>query len=600
MYLFFWNYEKNHLLCQYKFFIMKRFIYIVLLIFFLVSCQSNRENLSEIDSITQQQLSEWQADKFGMFIHWGLYSIPAGVWKGEQIPFYAEQIMNHARIPASEYEQLAQQFNPTDWDAEEIVRLAKRTGMKYIVFTSKHHDGFCMFKTKTTDYNVVDATPYGKDVVKELADACKKYDIKLGLYFSLPDWHYPQGIKRCLPDTSTKCWEHVNQLYSPLEIVTPELEECIVQQLRELLTNYGDIETIWFDMGLLKPEQSKRFRNLVKSLQPGCLVSGRIMNNQGDYLTLPDNGNVVGYSSLAWDNPASMYGTWGYRSWQTRINFEIQAQRQIKRLMQTISHGGVFLLNIGPTGTGKVIEYEKNVLQKIENFVKNNQEAIYGTSHSPFNHLNENICCTKKDNKLYFTIFDSTIATFSCQNLVSNIQKAYLLEDSSQTLQTKSIEQGVEIILPENRADHIFTVVAEFSDNNIKVEPVYISQNEDNSFFLNEDNAVTHAAFDAEGYMSTQANSWKSWNLEVKKGGTFHIFVIYLPEFDDKLYQFSCNQDTIKHILPGVDRMVQTSYVGKMRLQNGKNEFVLKSGDNHKPLESLGLQIEKIILQSKD
>lgn len=573
---------------------MKRCLYPTLLvIFFALSCETK---MSVNDSVTQEAIKSWQDDKFGMFVHWGLYSIPAGVWNGEQIPYYAEQIMNHARIPATKYEQLAQQFNPTAWNAEKVVQLAKNAGMKYIVFTSKHHDGFCMFKTQTTDYNVVDATPYGKDVVKELAEACKKHDIKLGLYFSLPDWHFPQGIERCTPDSTTKCWEHVNQLYSPLEMITPELEECIVQQITELLTNYGEIATIWFDMGLVKPEQSKRFRDVVKSLQPKCLISGRIMNNQGDYLTLPDNGNVVGYSDLAWDNPASMYGTWGYRSWQTRMDATLQAERQIKRLMQTISHGGVFLLNIGPTGDGEVIDYEQDVLKKIGEFVAKNQEAIYKTNHSPFNNLNENVCCTKKDNKLYFTVFDTTLTSIPCQNLVSEIQKVYLLENVNQTLLTNPINQGVEILLPQ-KSEKIYTIVTEFVDNNIKVSPVYISQNEDNSFILTEENAITHAAFDAAGYMTTQANSWKSWNLDIKTGGTFHIFVTYLPEFDDKSYRFSCGNSSVEHILPGVDRMLQTSYAGKIELPCGKNEFTLTSAHLCKPLESLGVKIERILLK---
>lgn len=576
---------------------MKQFIYIVLATFLLVSCHSSNINSSDNSSVTQQQLKEWQADKFGMFIHWGLYSIPAGIWKGEKIPYYAEQIMNHARIPVSEYEQLAQQFNPTDWNAEEVVKLAKAAGMRYIVFTSKHHDGFCMFKTETTNYNVVDATPYGKDIVKELADACQKHGIKLGLYFSLPDWHFSGGIPHQKPDATTTCQSHVNQVYSPLEIVTPELEECIVQQLTELLTNYGDIETIWFDMGLLTPQQSIRFRNTVKSLQPKCLVSGRIMNHQGDYLTLPDNGDVVGYSDLAWDNPSSMYGTWGYRSWQTHIDTTLQAKRQIKRLMQTISHGGVFLLNISPTGNGKIIDYEKAVLQKIGKFTNEHSEAIYGTTNSPFEKLDKNICCTKKYNKLYFTIFDTTIASFACRNLISPIQKVYLFNAEQTVLQTQPCKQGIEILLPKDIMSDISTIVVELSDSNIQVQPTYISQNLDFSLTLTETNAVTHAAFDTEGYISTQANSWKSWNLNIEKGGVFHIFVVYFPEYDAKKYHFSCCQQTIEHTLPGIDRMVQTSYIGKMQLPTGKTEFILKSANLCYPLEPLGISIEKMVLQ---
>lgn len=572
---------------------MKNLLLFTLLSALLISCQPENKE-PNYQEITQKNLEEWQSDKFGMFIHWGLYSIPAGVWNGEKVPFYAEQIMNHARIPVTEYEQLAKLFNPQNWNADEVVKLAKEAGMKYIVFTSKHHDGFCMFKTQTTDYNVVDATPFGRDVVKELSESCKKHGIKLGLYYSLPDWHFPQGIERGTPDTTTKCWEHVNQLYSPLETITPELEEYIASQLQELLTNYGEIETIWFDMGLMKFEQSVRLKNLVKSIQPACLVSGRIMNNQGDYLTLPDNGAVVGYSDLAWDNPASMYGTWGYRSWQERTSVDNQVDRQIERLMQTISHGGVFLLNIGPTGTGEVIEYEKNVLSEIGSWVSKNNEAIYKTTASPFEKL-DGVCCTKNDNKLYFTVLDS-IKTIKCQNLRNSIKQVYLLENPEQKLVINTIEQGIEIVLNREDLGKKYTVVAEI-EGEPKVLPIYIEQNENQSIILTEDNSITHAAFDSYGYISTQSNSWKSWYINVKKGGRYSIFIEYLPDYYDKTYLFACKDEKIEQILPGVDKMIQTSYVGKMDFKEGNNEFILKTASPCSVLEPLGLEIQKIVLK---
>ncbi len=176
-----------------------------------ISCNTDNipqdSNITK-DAVTQQALETWKNDHFGMFIHFGIYSKLAGIWKDEMVPFYGEQIMNHARITVPEYEDVAKTFNPVDFNADEIVTLAKNAGMKYIVITTKHHDGFCMFHTATTDYNIVDFTPYGKDIVKELADACHRQQMKLGFYYSLPDWHYPYGIPRLEPDTNTKCWEY--------------------------------------------------------------------------------------------------------------------------------------------------------------------------------------------------------------------------------------------------------------------------------------------------------------------------------------------------------------------------------------------------------
>jgi Alpha-L-fucosidase len=494
---------------------MKRFYLPIFIFSFLCSCsvpepQEKSTTFNQnTDTITENELQQWKNDHFGMFIHFGVYSKLAGIWNGKQIPYYGEQIMNHARIPIPEYEAVAKDFNPIEWDAKEVVKLAKESGMKYIVFTTKHHDGFCMFKTATTDYNIVDFTPFKRDIVKELADACQKYDMKLGFYYSLPDWHFPQGVVRMAPDSTTDCTEFVNQVYSPLESITPELEEYIVAQLTELLTNYGDIETIWFDMGLVKPEQSKRFRDVVKTLQPRCLISGRIMNNEGDYLTLPDNGKVVGYADVYWDNPASLYGTWGYKSWIDRPETDLQAERQINRLLSTVSHGGVFLLNIGPDNNGKVIDYEKEVLSKIGAFLSAHPDTL------------------------------------------------------------KHMDQKPELTLVDGSKTFIN---------------------------LTDDNGLTHAAFDASTYITTQSDSWRSWNISIPEDAKYDVFVEYLPEFDGKEYIFKCNGQELKHILPGVDKMLQTAYIGEMTLKEGENEFVLDQ-DRCNALDPLGIQLKQIILR---
>ena len=220
---------------------------------------------------TKQQ---WFKDaKFGLFIHWGLYALLAGEYNGRKTDRIAEWIMNDLDIPVEEYEKLASQFNPVEFDAEMIVRKAKEWGMKYIVFTSKHHEGFAMWDSKCSDYNVVKATPYGRDIVRQFREACDKYDMKLGFYYSqAQDWHDPDGyIHR--KDNSKKNYRAY-------------LERKCFPQLRELLTEYGDVALIWFDtpMGTTK-EESQEMVDLVKSLQPNCIVSGRIGNELGEYMT---------------------------------------------------------------------------------------------------------------------------------------------------------------------------------------------------------------------------------------------------------------------------------------------------------------------------
>src|SRR5215204_5781767 len=229
--------------------------------------------LSE-DAIKEQRLRWFREARFGMFIHWGLYSVPAGEWKGKLVPGLGEWIMNRAKIPVTEYEQLTNQFNPVKFNGEEIVRLAKNAGMKYIVITSKHHDGFAMYQSKVSKYNIFDATPFKRDPLKELADAARKAGIRLGFYYSqTQDWHEPDAIGND--------WDFKNESTKNFQ---KYLDEKVKPQVTELLTNYGPIGLIWFDTPRnISKEQSRELVDLVHKLQPDCLVSGRVGNGLGDY-----------------------------------------------------------------------------------------------------------------------------------------------------------------------------------------------------------------------------------------------------------------------------------------------------------------------------
>lgn len=494
--------------------LVKLFLIIpAILLLFMGSCGSKPSD-NQLDEATRTALESFRDNHFGMFIHFGVYSKLGGIWKGEKIPYYGEQIMNHARIPIAEYEAVAHEFNPIDFNADSIVLLAKNNGMKYIVFTTKHHDGFCMFDTQTTDYNIVDFTHYGKDIVKQLADACHRHGMKLGFYYSLPDWHYPHGIPRLEPDTTTNCTEYVNQVYSPLEIITPELEDYIVAQITELLTNYDEIYTMWFDMGLLSPEQSRRFRETVKSLQPQCLINGRIMNNMGDYMTLPDNGNISSYGDIYWDNPASLYNTWGYKSWIERPELSQQIETQTQRLLKTVANGGVFLLNIGPDGTGKVIDYERDVLNGIGDFISSHTDK-------------------------------ARLGPTGCQKIIIS-------------------QRDQEVIL-----------------------------------YCADKACLVHPTIDGTGYMSVQPISWLSWQLKSQTSGEYDVFIVYKPENDAKEYTLTCNGISKTQVLPGVDRMLQTSYFGTLSIKEGPNEIILDQANRCNPLEPLGLQLQRIYLRKR-
>ncbi|MFA7559553.1 MAG: alpha-L-fucosidase, partial [Sphaerochaeta sp.] len=286
----------------------------------------------------QTPIQSWSELGFGLFIHVGLYSILGGVYHGKPVTRgYSEQILSHGYVSQYDYEQLTAEFTFEAFDAKKIARVAQEAGMRYIVITTKHHDGFCLFHTKTTSYNSTN-TPYGNDIVKELAEACKERGLGFGIYFSWIDWHYPHALPISAHNS---------------DIITPLHQALNIAQLTELLTNYGPICELWMDMGAPSEEQSKEVSSLVKSLQPKCMVNGRIWNDFQDFLTMGDNQIPTLPLNCPWQTPASIYKeTWGYRSWQERGDLNEKIAELTETLRQVRLMGGNYLLNIGLTGDG--------------------------------------------------------------------------------------------------------------------------------------------------------------------------------------------------------------------------------------------------------
>ena len=316
-------------------------------------------------------INAWQDRKFGMFIHFGLYSIAGGMWNGQRVDNgYSEQILANGPIAPKDYEALAQRFDPKHFDADAIVALAKAAGMKFIVITAKHHDGFNLFQTTQTPYNTVDGTPYHQDIVKQLAEACARGGLKFGVYYSTIDWHHPGGN------------QYIEGNSNP---ITPAQEAFNVAQLKELLSHYGPIAEIWFDMGKPTPSQSAHFAATVHALQSQTMISGRVWNYYGNFAVMGDNAEPDVAMELPWQAPASMFPeTWGYRSWQARTDLPGKIRENITRLVRVVSQGGNYILNIGPEGDGSVVTYEAQVLHGIGAWLQRNGEAIYGTRKSPF------------------------------------------------------------------------------------------------------------------------------------------------------------------------------------------------------------------------
>ncbi len=313
---------------------------------------------------------EWFKDaKFGMMIHWGLYALPAGEWKGRRMEDIGEWAQEYFRIPNAEYARLADAFNPILFDADEWAELAADAGMKYMVFTSKHHDGFAMYKSDVSPYNIVDATPFGRDVVGELAEACRKRGLKFGLYYSQDlDWSHPHGGGYKTGKTWcggkaywTNNWDFPDADRKDYAIC---FEEKIKTQVTEILTRYGDLCLVWFDVPFtISPAQTDELYRLVKKYQPDCLVNSRIGNGYGDYTSAGDNQIPDDdKGEMLFETPATLNDTWGYKSFDNNWK---SADRVIELKKHLNERGINYLLNVGPDALGRIPAPACDILREV-------------------------------------------------------------------------------------------------------------------------------------------------------------------------------------------------------------------------------------------
>ena len=528
-----------------------RYLIIVVIINTLYSCYDTNNNKILVGNDTQEELNsaalkEWQQMKFGLFIHWGVYSIPAGVWKGEQVEKLGEQIMRHADISIPDYEAIAKQFNPINFDANTIVKMAKDAGMKYVILTSKHHDGFSMFKTEASDYNIVDYTPYKKDILKELAEACKNNGLKLGLYYSTPDWHFNGPEPERNP---------VDGKYSVFGKMSKENEDFQVAQLKELLTNYGEIVELFFDMGEPTLAQSKRFKEVVKELQPNCLINGRVMNNQGDFITMPDNHLPdVPIYDVAWETPGTFYHTWGYKSWVKGAPLQKQIKKQIRNLSKITCMGGNYLLNIGPKSDGTVVAYEQDVLRGIGAWTKIYKEAIFNTEVNPFKKLPWGYSSLRTATKqLYLHVFDwPKNGELVIPGLQNKIKEAYHLSDPNK----KSLlvnKKGVDKIITIGETatnKNLSVVVIEYEGELSILDPV-ITSIKNGTILLKDETAIKHGKYGMLSYRSIIKDDTRTWDFLLEEAGTYEVQLIYRMKYKQKDFKIKVGDSSLDFTLSG-------------------------------------------------
>ncbi len=436
------------------------------------------------------RMAWWRDARFGLFIHWGVYAVPGGIHKGKPVDGYGEWIMEKGKIPGEEYKAYAAEFNPTKYDADAWVALAKKAGMKYIVITAKHHDGFALWPSAASDWDI-EATPYKKDLLKPLVEACKKHGIKLGFYYSQAmDWNNGGA---CSPDPNNK------------RTMDQYVDEVAVPQVRELLTNYGDDAPVilWWDTPAAMNEQ--RAAKLIEplKLKPGIIHNNRLLKvapcgvvdmdalksgkrepYAGDTETPEQHIPATGLGDHDWEACMTINHTWGYKSddheWKsTKI--------LLQNLIDIASKGGNYLLNVGPTGEGLIPQPSVERLEEIGKWMDANGESIYGTGASPFPKLSWGRCTTKKSEggtTLYLHVFDwPKDGKLLLPGLESKVQSAQMLVGGAK-LKFEKTENGVVLDLPAEAPDANASVIKMEIAGKPKVVQMFIKPAADGSIVL--------------------------------------------------------------------------------------------------------------------
>ncbi|MHB8054424.1 MAG: alpha-L-fucosidase [Candidatus Aminicenantales bacterium] len=408
----------------------------------------------------------WRDARFGLVIHFGLYAIPAGEWRGKTD--YGEWIRDSARIPVETYEEFVGKFNPSRFNADAWVRAAKDAGMKYIVITSKHHDGFGLFDSKQTEFDIM-STPFGRDLLKELSTACQRHNIWLCFYYSIMDWDNPDYLPR-------RSWEPKLRRSGRMMGDYDKYVDYMKAQLRELLTNYGRLGVLWFDGEWEDTWNEKRgwdLYNFVRSLQPSIIINNRVgasrsgeegfsrnRTSAGDFATPEQEIPAAGNSGVDWESCMTMNDHWGYnkadQNWKS-------AEDLIRKLVDCASKGGNFLLNVGPTAEGVFPNASLERLAEIGRWMKVNGESIYGTEAGPYTDLSWGRSTQNKAGKaprVYLHVFDwPANGRLIIPHSELEPGAAYLLAAGNTRLEFERRGKAIEIRVPDRAPDAVDSVV---------------------------------------------------------------------------------------------------------------------------------------------
>ncbi|HUX59336.1 MAG TPA: alpha-L-fucosidase [Bacteroidales bacterium] len=424
---------------------------LVVAFFVLLINSGYAQDQSKADKLTKEKRMEWwQEARFGMFIHWGIYSVPAGQYNGKTISNSAEWIMNKGQIPLCDYMKYSDQFNPVNFDAKAFVGLAKEAGMKYMVITSKHHDGFSMFDSKSNPFNIVNATPFKRDILKELADECEKQGIRFGFYYSqAQDWSHPGGIG----NTWDKKMQRVSTDVYVYEKALPEVNQ--------LLTEYGPIAIFWWDTPrAMSKEVVDSLYRITGILQPGIITNDRLGNSYpGDYKTFERGIPKLKPEDRYWEICQPISASWGYKLVDTVFQ---TSSKLVQNLVDIASKGGNYLLNVSPRADGTLLPVSVERLKAIGQWMHLNSESIYGTQAGPCTEPPWGRITMKTQNGkaiLYLNVFDWVNNGQLDVQLKNKVESCYLLTNPKRNFTTNTGEKGISVKLTGDSPDPISSVI---------------------------------------------------------------------------------------------------------------------------------------------
>lgn len=541
----------------------------------------------------------WQEARFGMFLHWGIYSLPAGEWKGKKVGGYAEHLMRKEKISRSEYLQLAHQFNPVQFDADKWAAQAKKAGMKYMIITAKHHDGFAMYDSKVSDFNIVQQTPFKRDPMAELSVACKKYGIKFGFYYSHAfDWEHP--------DAPGNDWDYNNPGGDKLIgganwfDAHPEwlpkaqryVEEKAIPQIKELINQYHP-DILWFDTPHKLPlSENIPILKAIRETDPNVVVNGRLVRsastNFGDYKNTADRPAELYPVEGNWEAIPTTNESYGYSKYD---NSHKPASHFIRLLASAASRGGNLLMNIGPKGDGTLDEKDIAILNGIGKWMDKNSESIYGTERSTLPLQSWGVSTTQ-NNKIYLHVFQwPKDGKLYVGGLQSAIDKAYLLANPKTAFSINRInEKDIYINVSKAAPDTVNTVVVLDIKNDISTDSIrYVATNIPLTRLLAYDAAQQGNGFGfGDGKKDRYyINGWKSkeqylsWDFRTGFPATFNIVVKYIAgENSGGIYQLQLDDFTMQNnVADNKKEEVITQRIKTISLPTGTHQLSIKAID---------------------